>query len=119
MRVTGVDVRLVPPIVFMGWLVAGLLLDRVSALALPAWVRGPGWVLILAGVALMAWAVVVIRRAGTTLIPWQEVEAIVTTGPFGFSRNPIYLADTLVYAGISLAAATWTPSSCCPCRSPS
>ena len=42
--------------------------------------------------------------AGTNVQTWKLSTALVTEGPFRFSRNPIYLAFTLIYCGISMAA---------------
>lgn len=61
-----------------------------------------GWVLIGAGVALMLVALRDMRRAKTTVIPHQQPDALVTTGIFSKSRNPIYLGDLLVLAGLCL-----------------
>ena len=61
------------------------------------------------GVALMGWASSVMKRQGTTVIPWVQVDALVTSGPFAISRNPIYLGDALVYLGITVAFGSWWP----------
>lgn len=34
---------------------------------------------------------------------------LVTTGPYAFVRNPIYLANCLMYTGVTLAANLWLP----------
>jgi protein-S-isoprenylcysteine O-methyltransferase Ste14 len=41
------------------------------------------------------------RRAGTNVDPYEPATAIVTGGPYRFTRNPIYVGFTLVYVGIS------------------
>ena len=83
---------------FLGWLIGRILplrlFGEVGAVA------GAG--LIGAGLLLMAWAVVEMRRARTTVIPHQEPVALVTTGPFSLSRNPIYLADAMILSGAIL-----------------
>jgi len=68
-----------------------------------------GLALVLAGIALTVWSVVTFRRAHTTVIPWEQVSAMVTTGPFRWSRNPIYLADAIAYLGGTLLIRSWWP----------
>ena len=41
-------------------------------------------------------------RAGTSFRTQRPTTAIVTDGPFGYSRNPIYVALTLLYLGIGM-----------------
>ena len=58
-----------------------------------------GWILMLVGVSLAVWAQVIFRRLGTTTVPGQQSAALVTWGPYRFSRNPMYIALTLMYLG--------------------
>jgi protein-S-isoprenylcysteine O-methyltransferase Ste14 len=95
-----------PPLIYLAGLIAGLL---ASALAprpiLPESLRyAVGILLIVAAVALFAWAVGAMRRAGTSVRTSDPTTALVTGGPFAFSRNPIYISQALFYAGIALAA---------------
>ena len=41
-------------------------------------------------------------RARTTFVPRRDPSALITTGIFTLTRNPIYLADALVLLGLSL-----------------
>ena len=61
-----------------------------------------GGALVVVGLALAVAAAVEFRRARTTLIPHEEPSAIVTSGVYRFSRNPIYLGDALILAGLGL-----------------
>ena len=86
---------------------AGILLQVVTPWSLPwpAWVgQGCGWPLVLAGLWLGAWAV---RAAGD--VDLERPDQLVGCGPYAFSRNPMYLAWTLGYVGISLVAGTAWP----------
>lgn len=48
-------------------------------------------------------------RAGTNLHPGSPAKALVVTGPFAFSRNPLYVARTLLYLGLAFAMDTLWP----------
>jgi protein-S-isoprenylcysteine O-methyltransferase Ste14 len=54
------------------------------------------------GVVLMLLAFAEMQRRKTTVIPHLEASHLVTTGIFARSRNPIYLGDTLILAGLAL-----------------
>ena len=64
------------------------------------------WALVAAGLALMATAAVTMLRAGATVDPTRQPTALVTHGIFRLSRNPIYLGDVLIVAGLCLV---WQP----------
>jgi len=78
---------------------AGLLLEAVTRWRLPwpAWVgHAVGWPLVAAGLALAAWAV---RAAGP--VRMEQPDRLVREGPYALARNPMYLAWTLVYLGLT------------------
>lgn len=62
-------------------------------------VRIAGFVLLPAGVVLAVWCLAIFRRQRTTTIPGQPSRTLVTWGPYRFTRNPMYVALTLVYLG--------------------
>ncbi|MEM9883768.1 MAG: isoprenylcysteine carboxylmethyltransferase family protein [Planctomycetota bacterium] len=68
-----------------------------------------GWVPILVGSGLCLAAASRFRRAATTIRPFRESAALVTTGPFRFSRNPMYLGLVLVLVGYAVIAGSATP----------
>ena len=84
------------------FVLAGWLAGRLAPHG-PGWLAGWGLVLALAGMALMIWAGWTMRRAQTTVDPHGQPRHLVTTGPFRLSRNPIYLADAVILAGLCLA----------------
>lgn len=59
------------------------------------------------GLALMGWALWSFRRHRTTPVPHQVPRAVITTGPFALSRNPIYLGDLMVLAGVIAGQGAW------------
>ena len=65
-------------------------------------------VLIVAGVALSVSAAVLFRREGTELNPASATnQKLVTSGPFRFTRNPMYLGLVLVTLGIAFWVGVW------------
>jgi protein-S-isoprenylcysteine O-methyltransferase Ste14 len=65
-----------------------------------------GILLVLVAAVLFISAVRTLRKAGTPVPGNQPTTAIVRAGPYRFSRNPIYLAFTLLQIGI----AAWVDS---------
>lgn len=95
-----------PPLIFLGALAAGLLLDAIAgfpgiAIWWPLrWLLGLG--AIAGGVRLVLSARRAFRQAGTPVAPWKPTTALVTTGVFARSRNPIYIAMALIQVGLAL-----------------
>lgn len=87
-----------PPVWLIGFMALGWALAQVHAPMGDALVW-PGRIAIGGGIALMIWAALAFRRARTTIVPHQIPAALVDTGPFRLSRNPIYLADVVVLFG--------------------
>ena len=68
----------------------------------PVWADLLGGLLVGAGLVLIALAAYEMRRHRTTIIPHRDPDALVTSGIFKRSRNPIYLADSLILTGMIL-----------------
>lgn len=89
----------------LGYL-AGEGLHRIAPLPLQ-WlpgIRGIEWLaalLLLAGVMLVLICVMFFLGARTTPIPYRRPATLVMWGPYRFSRNPMYLAGTLIYLGVA------------------
>ncbi|TPK67155.1 MULTISPECIES: isoprenylcysteine carboxylmethyltransferase family protein [unclassified Mesorhizobium] len=60
-----------------------------------------GWVALFGVAALWFTAIRTMTRAKTTLNPNAVPDHLVTTGPFGVTRNPMYLANTLLLIGVA------------------
>ncbi|HAN69609.1 MAG TPA: protein-S-isoprenylcysteine methyltransferase [Halieaceae bacterium] len=67
-----------------------------------------GGVLLLAGLALLVVAGGLFKRAGTDLIPFRTVSALVTTGVYRFSRNPMYLGMAAILLGVAVTVGATT-----------
>lgn len=90
-------VRIFPPAVPLLVVLLGIGLQRVRPLAtnfaLPSPERYWLGALIVAAafLGLGLWSVVLIRRSGQSENPWSPTTEIIDRGPFGISRNPLYL----------------------------
>ena len=92
-----------PPLVYLASIGLGLLAHvfwREPLLPAPASVP-VGAVLVLVAGAVFVAAVRTLRNAGTPVPGNRPTTVIVRTGPFAFSRNPIYLAFTLFQVGLA------------------
>ena len=67
----------------------------------------PGLGLIALGIALAIWGSRTMRAAGTNVNPSLPATALVASGPFRYSRNPLYIALTLLFLGLTMAVNTW------------
>jgi protein-S-isoprenylcysteine O-methyltransferase Ste14 len=94
-----------PPVWLVGCVVLAWWIGRADPLALSfggSWVGLPAGALIGGGIILWVLAIIEMRKWKTTVIPHQEATHLVTSGIFKRSRNPIYLGDALVLAGLIL-----------------
>lgn len=103
-----------PPLLALAAVVLGLLLDWLAPAYLLTVMLSFGTRIIL-GVELMVagLALIVIARrtflaAGTNVEPWKPSMTIVTTGIFGWLRNPMYVGGTAALLGLAiLLASDW------------
>ena len=93
-----------PPFVYLGSIALGVVLHLLwPARLVPPPVSTPlGAIVTVLAIALFVSAVRTLRAAGTPIPGNRPTTAIVRTGPYRFSRNPIYLAFSLVQLGLSL-----------------
>lgn len=99
-----------PPLVYAAGLGAGWWLQQMWPLGFDAsyMLRQAAWGGLGLGLALMLWAVWTIWRHQTTVNPYKAATTLVTHGPFAYTRNPIYVADMLVYLAIAvLMGSVW------------
>jgi protein-S-isoprenylcysteine O-methyltransferase Ste14 len=93
-----------PPVVYLGSILLGVMLHFAWPISLLPRGVSPllGALLVLLAIGLFLSAVRTFRAAGTPVPGNQPTTTIVRTGPYRFSRNPIYLAFSLLQLGIAL-----------------
>src|SRR5688572_30781741 len=92
-----------PPLIYLGSIISGLALHLVwPARILSPSVNAPlGAAVVVLAVGLFIFAVRTFRAAGTPVPGNLPTTTIVRAGPYRFSRNPIYLAFSLLLLGLS------------------
>jgi protein-S-isoprenylcysteine O-methyltransferase Ste14 len=103
----GARVHFPPPLVFLIFILLGVALQRTVrpltiAVDRPLRVTG-GIVLIAVALCLFIPALVLFRRTGQHPRPWAPTPELIPNGPYRFSRNPMYVAMTLVSFGLGIA----------------
>jgi protein-S-isoprenylcysteine O-methyltransferase Ste14 len=106
---TGRPLLLRPPLLFATAIAAGVLLHLAWPLSfMSRAVRWPiGVMLSMAGVVLFVAAVRAFDAAGTPVPSNRSTTAIVRSGPYRFSRNPIYVAFALIHLGVAASFGSW------------
>ncbi|MGX5831480.1 methyltransferase family protein [Mesorhizobium sp. 43Arga] len=98
-----------PPLIFLGFLAAAVVLELViplPALAGPARYLG-GAVLAACGFVIIFMAAGRFNAAGTNIPPTLPTTALVVDGIYRRTRNPFYLGAVLVYLGLGVAAGSF------------
>ncbi|HXY25293.1 MAG TPA: isoprenylcysteine carboxylmethyltransferase family protein [Candidatus Acidoferrum sp.] len=103
----GAKVRFPPPFVYLAFILLGIILRYVVApLAFPV---NPyvglaiGVALFLAGLWLNFGAWTFFKRTGQDPKPWTPSPELVLSGPYRFTRNPMYVGMTCMQLGLGLA----------------
>ena len=103
-----------PPLAFIGALGVGFALQYLIPLRILPSATGIGaleWIgagLVLAAIALAFCTFTCLYLARTSPFPERPTTSLVIRGPFRFTRNPLYVAMSLVHAGVALFAnALW------------
>lgn len=114
-RSRGPGVVIPPPLLYLLPLAAGLLVQRAVPIHIVGG-DGPAKILdrvgaaeIFIGVSLAAWAAATFRRLQTPIVPIRPARALAEEGPYAITRNPMYLALTIVYLGITFVANAFWP----------
>lgn len=100
----GPQIRVIPPLVYLVAFLIGYGLEQLWPLTKVSWPwnTATGVILICLSVLMVSPAIVRFRRAATPFDVRKPATALVTDGPYRYSRNPGYLALTLLYLGGAL-----------------
>jgi protein-S-isoprenylcysteine O-methyltransferase Ste14 len=92
-----------PPKIYLASIVAGAALEWLRPLPFAPAGSEPwlGLALLAAGIGLMAWAMRQFAQAKTNVPTDLPATTVVRSGPYRWSRNPIYLSLTLIHLGIA------------------
>jgi protein-S-isoprenylcysteine O-methyltransferase Ste14 len=104
-------VWLPPPLWYGLAVLIGVLLERRWPLPIPA---SPGTsiagVFFVVGWMALAWVSIGrFRRSATSIVPIRPAGALVLSGPYRYTRNPMYVSLALLTIGCGLLLATWWP----------
>ncbi len=98
------EVMTFPPVIFATFFVIGIITDRAlsHSMEFHGFPHRAGWVLVVIGFLIVGWAIARFVKAKTHVDVRKPATTIVTDGPYRFSRNPMYLAATLLYVGVAI-----------------
>jgi protein-S-isoprenylcysteine O-methyltransferase Ste14 len=102
----GAKVRFPPPLVFLGAIIAGVIVQRMAtplSLKVAAGIRlAVGVLLLVCGTSLVISARIWFTRTRQSPIPWKPTPELIFQGPYRFTRNPMYVGVTLFVIGLGL-----------------
>ena len=99
------DIVVLPPVLIGGTMIVGLIVHYLlwPATILPTLLARTIGVVLFVGSGILAhFAHRAMQRVGTNVLPTQPTLALATDGPFGLTRNPLYVAAIGVYLGTTL-----------------
>jgi protein-S-isoprenylcysteine O-methyltransferase Ste14 len=98
-----------PPLLYAGAVVGGWLLDRARPLSIGGG-NGRitlGWVFVAGWALLAAAAIGLFRRKQTSMITFRPAGTLVTSGPYAFTRNPMYVSLVILTIAFALFLNSW------------
>jgi protein-S-isoprenylcysteine O-methyltransferase Ste14 len=104
-------VRFPPPLLYFAAVLAGYAANRLLPLPI-----GDGhligtlaWIFSLVWLALTATSIGNFRRSRTSIVPVRPATALVISGPYRFTRNPMYVGMAALTVALALFMNSWWP----------
>jgi protein-S-isoprenylcysteine O-methyltransferase Ste14 len=99
------EVLTFPPVIYGTFFIIGIITDRALGHSLEffGFPHRAGWALVVIGFLIVGWAIARFVKEKTHVDVRKPATTLVCDGPYRFSRNPMYLAATLLYAGVAIA----------------
>ena len=100
----GPGIRLHPPIIYAISILAGIGLNNLWPLAMPYGLHNRiyGVILIAVAILLAAWSLFEFHKADTDVRPDKPDSTLLTSGPYRFTRNPLYIVLTLAQLTVAI-----------------
>jgi len=90
-----------PPLLLVGFTLTAIVLNNVAPWPLEfRGTRTLGVLLIVLALGIDLWAMRTLHESQTTILPNRGSSHLVAHGPFGYSRNPIYVANMVLLIGM-------------------
>ncbi|WP_281558400.1 isoprenylcysteine carboxylmethyltransferase family protein [Thalassomonas sp. RHCl1] len=101
---SGAAVKFPPPLIFLLFMLLGAGIHHYWPVTITdiTWLKYLGLTLVLAGVVIVIHISRSFKQVETNIEPWKPTSAIISSGYFAYSRNPIYTTFCLAPIGIGL-----------------
>jgi protein-S-isoprenylcysteine O-methyltransferase Ste14 len=99
------NVKIIPPLVYL----VGIVIGFLATILMPTKVvpnsvaLTVGVILVFCGAVLAGSGISKFKNVGTTVRPDRAARMLVISGPYKFTRNPMYLGLAFVYLGVAVA----------------
>lgn len=103
--------KILPPVYFLFALILMFLLSYFMPISLLIYIplRVFGVILAIGGIVLCSLAAMEFKKADNPIKPFEQSIKLVQTGPFRYSRNPMYLGLNIALVGVWIALGTFSP----------
>jgi len=100
----GPGVRLHPPVIYAISILSGIVLNNLWPLVMPFGLNGRlyGGCVIAAAIFIAGWSLFEFHRASTDVRPDRPDSELITTGPYRYTRNPLYIVLSLVQLTVAI-----------------